>query len=357
MSDDTGPGWVDAHTHIYSGLAPLGMPAPDPSPESFLQILERVWWRLDRALDEASLRAAARLYVAESLLFGTTTLIDHHESPAFIEGSLDVLADACEELGARAVLCYGATERNGGRDEARRGLAECRRFLETNRRDLVRGVVGLHASFTVSDDTVRDAGRLAAELGTVVHVHLAEDAADVDDARRRGWPGPLERLLALGALPPGSILAHGVHLDAAQVRAARDAGAWIVQNPRSNRGNRVGYPRALGESARVALGTDGYPADMEEERRVLLDEAARHGEPPETAARRAETAHELVAERFGMEFPGDAVRRRNGRAEHVRVGGRTVVEDGRLRAADTGAVRDEARREAGRLWERMRALA
>ena len=132
MSDhnqSSAPGAINAHTHIYSGLAPLGMPPPERDPETFVEILERVWWRLDRALDEESLRASARLYVAEALLAGTTTLIDHHESPNFIAGSLDVIADACEELGVRALLCYGATERNGGRQEARDGLAECRRFI------------------------------------------------------------------------------------------------------------------------------------------------------------------------------------------------------------------------------------
>ena len=127
-------GNVNAHTHIYSGLAPLGIPQPEPEPESFVQILERLWWLLDRALDEESLRASARLYVADALLAGTTVLIDHHESPDFIEGSLDVLADACDELGIRALLCYGATERNGGVDEAMRGLGECRRFIESNDR-------------------------------------------------------------------------------------------------------------------------------------------------------------------------------------------------------------------------------
>src|SRR5512143_3781295 len=132
-------GFVNAHTHLYSGLAPLGMPKPQPPPANFLEILERVWWPLDRALDEATLRAAARYYVAEALLRRTTALVDHHESPNFIEGSLDVLADACQELGMRAVLCYGATERNGGRQEARRGLAECRRFIEANTRPLIRG--------------------------------------------------------------------------------------------------------------------------------------------------------------------------------------------------------------------------
>jgi cytosine/adenosine deaminase-related metal-dependent hydrolase len=276
-------GAVNAHTHLYSGLAPLGMPVPAVRPASFVEILRTIWWRLDRALDEASLRASADLYLTEARLAGTTTLIDHHESPSFIEGSLDVLADAAERAGVRLAVCYGATERNGGRDEARRGLAECRRFAEENRRPLVRAMVGLHASFTVSDATIREAGELARALGTVVHVHVAEDRADVDDARARGYAGPLERLLALGGLPRGSILAHGVHVDAAQVRKADDAGLWLVQNPRSNEGNGVGYPRALGESARVAIGTDGYPADMPTEHAAL--------ERAERAHRDAEHAH------------------------------------------------------------------
>jgi cytosine/adenosine deaminase-related metal-dependent hydrolase len=291
----SGAGFVNAHTHVYSGLASLGMPPPRHEPSNFLEILERVWWRLDRAIDARSLRAAARLYVADALRHGTTTLVDHHESPSFIEGSLDIIADACEELGMRAVLCYGATERNSGRDEATRGLAECRRFIRSNRRPLVRGVVGLHASFTVSDDTIREAGDMCRELDTVVHVHVAEDGADVDDAIRRGYPGPLERLHALGGLPAGSILAHGVHLDTAQVRKADTLGCWIVQNPRSNRHNKVGYPRALADSTRVALGTDGFVSDMREEMSVLREEALAHGEDGGVVERRAAGGRTLVA--------------------------------------------------------------
>ncbi|MBL6945507.1 MAG: amidohydrolase family protein, partial [Rhodospirillales bacterium] len=161
---DIVPGNVCAHTHLYSGLAPYGMPPAMPAPDSFVQILERVWWRLDRALDAESLRASTRDYVANALLAGTTALIDHHESPAMIEGSLAVLADVCEELGIRALLCYGATERNFGTEEAMLGLDECGRIAETSR---LRGLVGLHASFTVSDDTIREAGNRARALGTV----------------------------------------------------------------------------------------------------------------------------------------------------------------------------------------------
>ena len=107
-------GAVCAHTHLYSGLARYGMPAASPSPRNFVQILERIWWRLDRALDAETLRASAQDYVARALLSGTTALIDHHELPNFIEGSLAVLAEACERLGMRALICYGATERNFG---------------------------------------------------------------------------------------------------------------------------------------------------------------------------------------------------------------------------------------------------
>jgi cytosine/adenosine deaminase-related metal-dependent hydrolase len=361
------PGAVNAHTHLYSGLAPLGMPVPKDAPHNFLQILERVWWRLDRALDEASLRASARLYVAEALLAGTTTLFDHHESPNFIEGSLDVLAAAADELGARLVVCYGATERNGGIEEARRGLAECARFVRANKRPLVRGMVGLHASFTVSDDAIREAGVLARELAVPVHVHLAEDAADVADAKQRGYAGPLERLLALDALPRGSILAHGVHLDPTEVKKADELGLWLVQNPRSNEGNRVGYPHALGASRRVAVGTDGYPADMDVEHAALARIAAVHRElmPGDERLRaRREGGFLLAGERFPGEvfqppiLPGsvaDIIVSEEAHPRHVIVAGRVIVEGGRLLTGDLEAIRAEAREQAARLWSRMDA--
>ena len=329
---------VNGHTHVYSGLVPMGMPAPDVAPAGFMEILERVWWRLDRALDPHALRAAARLYVAEAALHGTTVLVDHHESPSCIEGSLDVIADACQEFGMRAVLCYGATERNEGRAEAQRGLAECRRFIESNRRPLVRGLVGLHASFTVSDDTILEAGELCRELRVGMHVHVAEDGCDVDDARRRGYVGPLERLETLGALPRGSVLAHGVHLHAAQVRHADAQGWWFVQNPRSNRHNRVGYPRALGESTRVALGTDGFVSDMKDEAAALRDEAAAHGDPPEVVTRRLDAGQQLATELLGPPAATDA-RHNAGELE-----------------SKIARIRAEAAEAASTLWKRMASL-
>ena len=349
---------VCAHTHLYSGLARYGMPPATPAPETFLQILERVWWRLDRALDAQTLRASAMDYVARALLAGTTTLVDHHESPNLIEGSLEILAEVCQQLGVRALLCYGASERNFGAAEGQRGLAECRRVPSS---PLLRGLVGLHASFTVSDDTIRAAARLAEELGTVIHVHVAEDAADVADAIGRGYPGPMERLERLGALPRGSILAHGVHLDAAQTHHCAERGCWLVHNPRSNEGNRVGYALNLGRSDRVALGCDGWDADMQAEDQALWRLARLHGDGQ--AQGRLQNGHTLVAERFGSHPEplqpgalGDLVVRQDGSIQRVVVGGRVVVAEGKLCTGDFAGITAEAQQQAGRLWQRMADL-
>lgn len=401
------PGAVNAHTHLYSGLVPLGMPAPFPRPATFLEILRHVWWRLDRSLDAEALRAAARYYVAHALLAGTTTIVDHHESPNFIGSSLDVIASACDELGARAVLCYGATERNFGREEACAGLAECQRFIESRREGRVRGAIGLHASFTVSDATLLEAGDMARALGVPVHVHVAEDRADVDDARARGHDSPLSRLLAYGALPIGSILAHGVHLTESEVCNSEALVLWLVHNPRSNANNRVGYAGALTASSRVALGTDGFPADMEEELMIARDEATAHGDVLAAVEARLGTGRALAAEIFGEEaIRSDRVwidehherrsgsvppargsvppahesggfrslresgshvpERRSGTTEvavrphprvvHVEVDGEPVVRDGALVRASLAEIESDARRAAERLWKRMEEI-
>ncbi len=357
------PGRINAHTHLYSGLVPFDMPPPSPPPENFLQILQRLWWRLDRALDGATLRAAARYYIAEALLAGTTTLIDHHESPHFIDGSLDLLADACEELGIRALLGYGASERNGGAAEADAGLQECARLVRGRAASstALRGAVAIHASFTVSDATLRRAGRLCRDLGAPLHIHLAEDRSDVADAQRRGYAGPLQRLVALEVPLENAILAHGVCLSVAEAAAATAAGAWLVHNPRSNRNNRVGYASALHANPRVALGSDGFPARMEDEVAALAPaDRARVAERHRAAAR-------LNSALFGIPFaaalpaaPGCAADFRVVDAagvRHVVVGGRLVVRDRRLLTADPAEIRAAAATAARDLWARMATAA
>jgi cytosine/adenosine deaminase-related metal-dependent hydrolase len=221
------------------------MPAPPTQPASFLEVLEQVWWRLDVALDDEMIRWSAMLGATEALMSGTTAIIDHHESPSAIEGSLSIIADACAEVGVRTNLAYGVTDRHGA-DGARRGLAENERFLRSGGR----GMVGVHAAFTCSDDTLAAAAKLAADLGVGVHIHVAEGPDDLDAGRR------LEPLATADWL-----LVHCVHLD-------RELLGTIAHNPRSNMNNAVGYGYPNRRRNRVVLGTDGIGADMLEEARL-----------------------------------------------------------------------------------------
>src|SRR5438876_3566739 len=190
------PGLVCGHHHLYSSLA-RGMPAPTRPPKTFVEILEHIWWRLDRALDLELVRWSARLGALEALEAGTTAIVDHHSSPNAIEGSLDAIAEACAEVGVRVSCCYEVTDRHGA-DGAKAGLAENERFLRAGGR----GLVGAHACFTLSDGTLDAVCGLAADLGTGVHIHVAEDLVDRDAGARLA-----------GRADDRWILAHGVHLD------------------------------------------------------------------------------------------------------------------------------------------------
>lgn len=217
------------------------MPAPPKAPGNFLEILEQVWWRLDTALDLDMLEWSAKLGALEALKAGCTAIIDHHESPNAIEGSLSVIADACAEVGVRVSCAYGITDRHGA-DGARRGLDENRRFLAEGGQ----GMVGVHASFTCSDESLAAAADLAAEFGVGVHIHVAEGSDDVDAADRLA-----------GLTTDDWLLIHGVHLPDAHGLAGT-----IVHNPRSNMNNAVGYAAPARFANPVALGTDGIGGDM-----------------------------------------------------------------------------------------------
>ena len=363
------PGWVCAHTHMYSALCPYGMPAPKNAPENFTQILERVWWRLDRAIDRDILRASARVYTAECLLQGTTSIVDHHESPDFIEGSLDVLADGLAEFGARGILCYGATDRNYGKKEGRRGIDECVRFVKENKRPLVLGTIGLHAQFTCSDDTVKYCGDKAREVGVGIQVHVAEGSADVEDAIRRGYDSPIDRLEKLGCIVPNSIYIHCIHMSSAEIKRGADQGLWFVQNPRSNNGNKVGWPYNLNYAQKVALGVDGWSGDMIVERNAGRKLAAENGDDPINIDHRLYSGWRMMGDFFGAEFgPINDVQncRRSTKSSvadlrivddkgvrHTVVDGKVVVRDRKLVHGDIDAIRAEAQVQANRLWDRM----
>lgn len=242
----TTPGLVCAHTHLYSSLA-RGMPAPPEVATTFQGVLEQVWWRLDSALDLEMIRWSAMLGALEALQAGTTGLVDHHESPNAIEGSLSIIAQACAEVGVRVLTGYGVTDRHGP-DGSKKGLEENRRYLAEGGR----GLVAVHAAFTCSDATLQAASALAEELGVGVHIHVCEGPQDSDAARR------------LASLTNDRwLLAHCVHLPTDH----RLAGT-ILHNPRSNLNNSVGYANPSRFSNPVALGTDGIGANVIESFRL-----------------------------------------------------------------------------------------
>jgi cytosine/adenosine deaminase-related metal-dependent hydrolase len=270
----TTSGMVCGHHHLYSTLA-RGMPAPPRQPTRFGEILEQVWWRLDAALDLEMIRASAMLGATEALMSGTTAIVDHHESPNAIEGSLDVIADACAEVGVRAVCAYGVTDRHGA-DGAARGLAENERFLRAGGR----GMVGVHAAFTCSRETLESAAGLARDLGVGVHIHVAEGPDDVEAGAR------LERLAG-----DDWLIVHCVELD-------RALPGTIAHNPRSNMNNGVGYARPAERANPVVLGTDGIGADMLEEFRLayVAHRAADVLASPDTAWSWLDNGYALVPE-------------------------------------------------------------
>jgi cytosine/adenosine deaminase-related metal-dependent hydrolase len=338
----TTAGLVCAHHHLYAALA-RGMPAPASTPRSFREILERVWWRLDVALDLELVRWSALLGAVEALESGTTAIVDHHASPSAVDGSLDVIADACAEVGVRVVCAYEVTDRHGPAG-AKAGLAENERFLRAGGR----GLVGAHACLTLSDATLDAVVGLARDLGVGVHIHVGEDAADADAADR---------------LRPHAtddwLLAHCVHVDP-------PLAGTIAHNPRSNMNNRVGYARPVRWAAagnRVVLGSDGIGAAMVDEFALAYvgHRADDVTATPESAWAWLHAGAELVPDVRGDEVTWSADRgdpwylafTPGVRAQRVVVDGETVVDGGVCTRVDSARIRARAWEEAQRLWSRL----
>lgn len=338
---DTTSGFVCGHHHLYSTLA-RGMPAPPRQPTDFRSILEQVWWRLDVALDLDMLKWSAMLGAVEALQCGTTAIIDHHESPNAIEGSLDVIAAACAEVGVRVSCAYGVTDRHG-HDAALRGLAENERFLRAGGR----GMVGVHAAFTCGPTTLEAVADLSARLGVGVHIHVAEGLDDVDAGAR------LEPLAT-----DDWLIVHCVHLD-------RPLRGTIAHNPRSNMNNGVGYAAPTSHANRVVLGTDGIGADMLEEMRLAYVALRAHDvtASPETVWAWLDEGY-----RFFPEARNDRVTWNYDHADSpwhvaftpgtralgvVSADGEVLLRDGRPTRVDVDEVRARAAEQATRLFARL----
>lgn len=277
------PGFINAHTHFYGAFA-RGMSLNGVAPANFSQILESLWWRLDRALLSEDVRYSAQLGLTQCIRKGTTTIFDHHASPNCASGSLDVIAEGVLKSGLRACLCYEVSDRDG-KDITKKGLAENERFIQRCKTDnagnRLAAAFGLHASFTVDDDTLTSTAKICETLDASIHVHLCEDGVDAKVSEEKYGKRPLERLKKAGLLKRPAILAHGVHLGDAEFKVVADSKSWLVHNPQSNMNNAVGtapVPRLLDSGVRVALGTDGMSADMLREIRTmgLLQKATSH---------------------------------------------------------------------------------
>ena len=384
------PGLIDTHTHLYSAFA-RGMALKDAAPGNFVEILERLWWRLDKALTLDNVYWSAMVGMIDCIRNGVTTIFDHHASPGAVEGSLFRIAGAALETGLRSCLCYEVSDRDGAQVAAQ-GIEENRAFLHDCRQSAgsqLRGLFGLHASFTLSDKTLARCRQVAADFNAGFHVHSAEAASDADQCVREHGKRVIERWRDLGILGSRTLAAHCVHVNGREIDLLRDTKTSVVHNPESNMSNAVGCAPVLEmirRGVRVGLGTDGYSAGMFESLKVanLLqkhqsgDPGVGWAEPPQMLFREnAAIASECFGRRVGKLIPAaladiilvdydppTPMHAANlnghilfgfsgGAVTTTIIGGQIVMEQRKLRAIDEEEVMAKARASAAELWKRI----
>jgi putative selenium metabolism protein SsnA len=257
------PGMINAHTHLYSALA-MGMPAPKNTPQNFVQILEEIWWKLDLGLDQQSTQASFEAGLLDCIQNGVTTVIDHHASPKHVAGSLDLLVETAKRFGVNIGVCFEISDRNGEvnfQDE----LAENLRAIDKYKGDSqVLPLLGLHASFTLSDDSLKQiADNLQKRDDWGIHIHVAEDLADEKDAQTKGYESVVQRLDHFSLLNNRSVIAHGIYITRQDRHILLQHGCKLIHNPTSNANNQVGILETeIIESLNPGLGTDGMQSNM-----------------------------------------------------------------------------------------------
>ena len=256
------PGFICAHHHFYSTMA-RGMAIPGEPAKNFVEILEKLWWKVDRALGEEDILLSAQLPLIDCIRNGTTTVIDHHASPSYRDGSLDLIETAVRQAGLRASLCYEVSDRNiiGG------GIAENERFIKkVGQGDgQIVAMMGMHASFTLSDATLEKCVGIAKDGNVGCHIHVAEDLSDREDSLNKHNTTIVNRLHKMGATGKKSIFVHCVHIDENEMDLVAGTGTIVVHNPESNMNNAIGVTpilKMLAKGILVGLGTDGMGSDM-----------------------------------------------------------------------------------------------
>lgn len=257
------PALINCHTHLYSSLA-RGIRLRGAAPRNFVEILRKLWWKLDTALQEEDVYLSAMVGLIDSAKAGVATLFDHHSSPNACTGSLDVIEGTFREVGLRGCLCYETSDRNG-QVAAQQAIAENIRFIEhvglANEEKNITASFGLHASFTLNDRTLKRCVAANQSLGSGFHVHVAEDRSDVMHCRRHYRKTPVQRLSDFGVLQERSLAAHCVHVTKADITRLSRSAVNVVHNPQSNCNNAVGIAdltQLIQNKVTVGLGSDGY---------------------------------------------------------------------------------------------------
>lgn len=265
------PGLINTHGHIYSAFA-RGMILKDSKvSKNFSQILENLWWRVDRALTLPEIEYSAYATYIEGIKNGVTTVYDHHASAGHVPDSLFTIADVAKKLGVRTSLCYEVSDRDG-QEIADQGIKENADFIgyaNKQNSDMVKGLFGLHASFTLSDKTLEKC--VAAANGAGFHVHAAEGIDDLYDSLKKYGKRVVERLFDAKILGSQTLAVHCIHINGREMDILKHTDTMVVHNPESNMGNAVGCSAVLqmmDKGILMGLGTDGYTTDMLESFKV-----------------------------------------------------------------------------------------
>lgn len=304
------PGFVNAHEHIYSAFA-RGMSLNGDPNTNFLEILDGLWWRLDKALTLEDVKYSAYMTLLDGVRYGVTTVYDHHASPNAAEGSLFTIADVAKEIGIRASLCYEVSDRDG-KNITKAGIKENMDFINYANKgdqDMLRGMFGLHAAFTLDDESLNWCAEAMSGNKAGYHVHVAEGIDDVWINQNKYGKRVVERLNDYNILGHESIAVHCIYLAKYEMDILKLNKTNVVHNPESNMGNAVGCSpviKMMSEGLRVGLGTDGYTHDMTESIKVaniihkhhLANPTVAWGEVPQMAYQNNPA---IVKQHFGID--------------------------------------------------------
>lgn len=381
------PAFINTHEHIYSAMA-RGLNIKGYNPKGFLDILDGQWWTIDRKLTLAQTKYSAMDTMISCIRNGVTTIFDHHASFGHIKGSLFEIADAAKELGIRSCLCYEVSDRDG-MDKAREAVMENAEFIKyalKDDSDMLAGMMGMHAQFTISDGTMAlAAANKPDEVG--YHIHVAEGIEDLHDCLKKYGKRIVGRLMDWDILGEKTLLGHCIYINGHEMDLIKETNTMVVHNPESNMGNACGCPPTMALVHRgilTGLGTDGYTHDMTESFKVanvlhkhhLCDANAAWGEVPKMLfENNAKIANRYFKAPLGvlkagaaadvivMDYIAPTELNENNINGHILFGmtgrdvvttianGKVLMKDREVKVADVSEVYAKCREEAAKLWK------